>query len=210
MRSLPIMLALWFLVEVASAQGPNAIWRGRRIWRADTDPSRLLATPPPEATPWHHTRIAPEVGNGRLWSTRVFTREPRAIAPRRGRGPGAFGAPAGAPGLVFAKIGTEVLAFEAWEMFGTEGFGTLDAARAAWLEEQGYTGGVRTFVNPSRASERELPSEEIEPAGWFRRPAVLPRTRPVESVRFSVPPGMDPRLAAALGRSVSQTRTAER
>lgn len=74
----------------------------------------------------------------------------------------------------------------------------LRHARNYWLREQGYVGGVRTFTNPVRSEGGERSGALPEPAGWFRVPADVPRTRSREQVRYSLPPGMDPAAAAAL------------
>ncbi len=184
----------------ALAQSPLEWYRSSRFVRIDRSEDRLLATPPPARIDWHHTRAAPGIGNGRLWSVDPIRRLPAACSSRAGRGPGDFGVRQDGLRLAFATIGTEVIAFEPWERFGRSGFERLDRARAVWLRERGLTGGVRTFVNPvsGTASSNDGREATPSPSGWFRRPSVLPRTKPVESVRFSVPPGMDPRLAAAL------------
>lgn len=81
----------------------------------------------------------------------------------------------------------------------------LRRARDAWLREEGYTGGVRTFRNPApRNPEREQDLAEPVPAGWFRTPPEMPRTRSREQVRFSLPPGMDPASGERLRRAHEQ------
>lgn len=78
----------------------------------------------------------------------------------------------------------------------------LRRARDAWLREEGYTGGVRTFRNPApRNIESEQGSAEPVPAGWFRAPPEMPRTRSREQVRYSLPPGMDPAAGERLRRA---------
>ncbi len=169
--------------------------------RAD---ARLLATAPPSGTPWYHTRSAPLQGNGRIWRQRAVTRipsqQPRFSADDQAR----YGAEIGDRSLVFAWVGTEVVAFSPWQRFADQGYSRLNEARGVWLAERGYTGGVRTFMSPrvvqrtGRGAGERDGIDAIEPAGWFRVPAEMPRTRPVERVRFSPPPGMDPTLAARL------------
>jgi hypothetical protein len=78
----------------------------------------------------------------------------------------------------------------------------LRRARDAWLREEGYTGGVRTFRNPApRNPDIEQGSAEPVPAGWFRAPPEMPRTRSREQVRYSLPPGMDPASGERLRRA---------
>lgn len=189
----------------AAAQGPSPYLLVRTFWRADTNESRLLATPAPEKAAWHHTNQAPALGNGRVWNQSVVTREPVASAAGGERGAEHFGGAAADRGtLIFVKVGTEVVATSPWARGGTEGFQRLDLARSVWLREHGFAGGVRTFTNPSRVvgSESARPasneSETITPAGFFRTPADMPRTKKVEQVRYSIPPGMNPVLAARL------------
>jgi hypothetical protein len=211
MRVWFVMVAVAWCTGCVVGQDATAWYSSGRLLRLDRDPGRLLATRPPARLDWHHTRHAPAIGNGRLWLGEPVVRVPRAVAPRSGRGPDAFGLPADLDAFAFAKVGTEVLAFEPWERFGRDGFGTLDKARAVWLRERGLTGGVRSFVNPVRGAEEGRPSgSSIEPSGSFRRPTVLPRTKPIEQVRYSLPPGMDPRLASALRGPTSEIRRASR
>lgn len=210
MRPWLTVLAAFLCCAPANAEQPQQWYRSSRLIRVDRDENRPLATRPPAVVDWHHTRTPPVVGNGRLWMEPPVTRTPRAAVPRPGRGPDSFGAAFDEGVFAFAKVGTEILAFDPWERFGERGFETLDEARALWLREAGLTGGVRSFVNPiaerAEAGAGALPT----PSGWFRRPSVLPRTKPVEQVRFSLPPGMPPHLASALSSTDSAQRRASR
>lgn len=97
----------------------------------------------------------------------------------------------------------------------------LEASRAAWLKDQGFTGGVRTFMNdttiwgsPGEAPEADA-SGKIEPAGIIELPADMPRRKgrlrvdatpgselpdrglgPIS--RVSLPAGADPEVARRL------------
>lgn len=159
----------------------------------------------PAATPWHHTNRPPPTGNGRLWQDSVFFREPTPVVQRSGRGPAHFGAAQDDPGVLVLCYGHAMFAISAWDRSGQSALGHMDRARSDWLRDRGLVGGVRTFVNPRAAEsgqERTHRSENSdrspEPAGRFRRPADVPRTRPVEQVRYSLPPGTKPTTAAAL------------
>lgn len=164
---------------------------------------------PPAATPWHHTRRAPESGNGRLWISAPFNREPTPIIEHAGRGPEHFGAEPTYQPLIVTRVGAELLLISPWEQSGESGLRHFDRARAEWLRKQGYTGGVRTFRNPNTNRLGSVSpagtSAQPVPAGWFRAPADMPRTRPVEHVRYSLPPGMSPAAAARL--QTDETRT---
>lgn len=197
-----------------------------------TDPDRPLATLPPAKMSWHHTREAPEVGNGRLFEGGVVTRSPRARIDWPGPGPERYGAANDDRSLVHAKVGRAVVSFSPWVTLRSAPYGStvnvdnplpaawytrparvssgfsnpvqqraiedLRHARNVWLRERGYVGGVRTFTNPVRADKGERSGTLPEPAGWFRVPVDVPRTRSREQVRYSLPPGMDPAAVAAL------------
>lgn len=60
-------------------------------------------------------------------------------------------------------------------------FAELERARLAWLRANGYA-GVRTFTNPN-ADESEAANKLPEPAGWFRKPAEMPRGKSHEAVQ---------------------------
>lgn len=62
----------------------------------------------------------------------------------------------------------------------------LEGARHRWLRDNGFY-GVTTVRNPNAGamSESEDQAGDPEPAGWFRRPADVPRGRSIEEVRGS-------------------------
>jgi len=60
-------------------------------------------------------------------------------------------------------------------------FAELERARKQWLRANGYA-GVRTFTNPN-ADETEAADAMPEPAGWFRKPAEMPRGKSHEAVQ---------------------------
>jgi hypothetical protein len=70
----------------------------------------------------------------------------------------------------------------------------LESARHEWLRQNGFF-GVRTYTNPasSGSARRAAP----EPAGWFRIPEDMPKTRSREQVR-SEPAGDPAGVAAAI------------
>ena len=199
-----LMCALCCAAEAAQPQTYSAV---AIFYARPIDSAR-----PPATTSWHHTRRAPETGNGRLWISAPFNREPTPIVEHAGPGPERYGAEASSQPLILTRVGTELLLISPWEKSGQTGLRHFDRARAEWLRQQGYTGGVRTFRNPRAARpESGAPagtSAKPEPSGRFRTPTDLPRTRPVEHVRYSLPPGMSPAAAARL--QSAETRTALR
>lgn len=71
----------------------------------------------------------------------------------------------------------------------------LEQARQNWLQDNGYY-GARVFTNPD-ADRAEEAKAAPEPAGWFRIPEDMPRTRSREQVRAQ--PGADRAAAVAAG-----------
>ncbi|MEQ8770675.1 MAG: hypothetical protein RIB60_09225 [Phycisphaerales bacterium] len=61
-------------------------------------------------------------------------------------------------------------------------FRALERARRGWLKANGYA-GVRTFTNPSAGGDEAAVQGTPEPAGWFRKPAELPRGKSREAVQ---------------------------
>lgn len=181
-------------------------WRGGYDPTADNRFNRRLATLPPAGTPWLVTRTPPAVGSGRVWAGPAVLGglPPQPDIRWPDLGPQAFGREATAADLVFARVDTTVVAFSPWVRFLDDGNERLELARQQWLREQGYTGGVRTFVNPRTlaqpapaAAARAMP----EPSAVIRRPIDVPATRSREQVRFSLPPGVNEATRARLEAS---------
>ncbi len=86
--------------------------------------------------------------NGRLWvgTITVGPYDVEYATDEGNPGPTAYGA-VDHNDRVLARIGTEVVGFSPWGVFGGDGLQRFETARQEWLKEQGYTGGVRTFVN---------------------------------------------------------------
>lgn len=109
---------------------------------------RVLATPPPY--PLHRADDSRRPGfNGRLWIGETFDqgfRNPRAWGDP---GPTYFGASNRHARLAFVRIGTQVIAVSPWVRLDEASFPAHERGRSAWLKERGYTGGVRTHVNPA-------------------------------------------------------------
>lgn len=71
----------------------------------------------------------------------------------------------------------------------------LERSRHNWLQDNGYF-GTRTYTNPA-AGQGEAAKAAPEPAGWFRIPEDMPRTRSREQVLAE--PAADRTAAIAAG-----------
>ena len=98
----------------------------------------------------------------------------------RDPGPAAYGAIGAEDAVVYARVGEVVVAFSPWEHPGNA---RLEYARQAWLKENGYVGGVRTFVNDTLKRAEAVAS--AEPAA--KKHEIVPRaiiTVPIDIPRF--------------------------
>lgn len=76
-------------------------------------------------------------------------------------------------------------------------FTELERARRAWLRANGYA-GVRTLTNPN-AEQADTATKTPEPAGWFRKPAEMPRGKSREAVQADpIAPDRAHAIAASL------------
>jgi hypothetical protein len=87
--------------------------------------------------------------NGRLWIGRpIVGGLPETYPLGWGDpGPGAYGAGEYDFSSVHARVGQTIASFSPWEYVKGRGLRSLEMSRQKWLDERGYTGGVRTFVN---------------------------------------------------------------
>jgi len=193
----PVLFAL-----TPALAGTTGSVRGTE-WR-----NHALVTPPPVDTRHAHDILTNPI-SGRLWYGRDFIggERPRAL-PRvtREPGPHAYGAHAHAERLILVRVGHSIVGIHPFARIdGTGSLQTLEGARAQWLQENGYSGGVRTFVNPlhrdnylnSPAGRRhaaprahahphagadtrraEKPSGEIRPRATIEIPPEMPRFEP--------------------------------
>jgi hypothetical protein len=106
---------------------------------------RALATP--RAFP---TGIADSVRrpgfNGRLYVT-MSSPGPVTYHYPTGSNAETYGAAGLDDARVLARVGTEVVGFSPWIAFDGDGMKRYESARQEWLKENGFVGGVRTFVN---------------------------------------------------------------
>lgn len=79
-------------------------------------------------------------------------------------------------------------------------FRQLEKARRAWLRSNGFA-GVITFTNPDAEAEADASVKAPEPAGWFRKPAEMPRGKSREAVQAE-PEGMSTEAARAVAASL--------
>jgi hypothetical protein len=108
-----------------------------------------LVTPPPEDATRVYTPGISE-NSGRLW----FGSDVKDLRARRAwrHNPGkpAFGAAGPESERAKVRVGHLVVSVSPWDRIEEEGLENLERGRQQWLAERGYTGGVRTFVNPAR------------------------------------------------------------
>ncbi|MBK7405358.1 MAG: hypothetical protein IPJ41_12175 [Phycisphaerales bacterium] len=111
--------------------------------------NRLLATLPPEDASRVYTPGSSDY-SARLW----VAEDAKDIRARRAthENPGklAYGAADAGCDHVLVKVGPQVVRLSPWQQVEGEGWSNFERARSQWLAERGYTGGVRTFVNPAR------------------------------------------------------------
>ena len=141
----------------------------------------LVVAPPRERPGWLTTREARTEGNGRVWRgpAVVGGMSAGALARWDQRERFEYGASREDDGRVVVFVTYEPVVFSPWG--GLQGFEetTLEAARALWLRERGFTGGVRRVVRPSgggeRAAEGSVPSVRMWRSGGSGRGPVAGR-----------------------------------
>lgn len=88
--------------------------------------------------------------NGRAWIGRTARSRagdgghPEYALDWRSPGPAAYGAAEDDGSTAYIRIGHNIVGISPWE---TQSFSRLEEGRRQWLDERGYTGGVRTFVS---------------------------------------------------------------
>jgi len=162
---------------------------------------RMVATPRPypagRADDVHRPGF-----NGRVWIGRT-ARSREGAAPEyaldwRRPGPAAYGAAEDDSSTAYIRIGHNIVGISPWE---TQSFSRLEEGRRQWLDERGFTGGVRTFV--SDAALRQAGSGEgvdaspvaVRPAATDPEPLIiieLPEDQPRQKSRMRVDAGETP------------------
>jgi len=128
--------------------------------------------------------------NGRLWISRpiiggVDTGYPSG---RFDPGPESFGVSDDDTQQAWVRIGNTAVGLSPWETVRGSGLKNLESGRQAWLEERGYTGGVRTFVNDlylyapelaeadqSASAEHSAPAGDVQPRATIHTSPDQPR-----------------------------------
>jgi hypothetical protein len=107
--------------------------------------------------------------NGRIWigSITVGPQDGHYASGANDPGAAAYGG-VDVDQRVLARIGTEVVGFSPWTSFSGNGLHRYETARQEWLKEQGYVGGVRTFVNDLYLEKVEHFAQADEPAAGGR------------------------------------------
>ncbi|MEM1329707.1 MAG: hypothetical protein AAGG07_04020 [Planctomycetota bacterium] len=169
-RAIVTFAAASLLAGAAQAQQSATI----QSFRADD--GLVLLNPPP----YPHNRVGEvnrDGSNGRIWVGRGFIGGERTYNPLPWGGPGPekYGAPENDVSIVYTRDGLTQVAFTPWVRIGSEdrgpsvGLEDFERARSLWLREQGYTGGVRTVVNPASMGSRAVASrDEIRPRGTIK------------------------------------------
>ncbi len=95
--------------------------------------------------------------NGRIWNSRPINGPgcDHASFAWPAPGPAAYGAHGCDDAVVFGIVNHTLVSFSPWIKFHGETMKGYEAVRRQWLRENGFTGGVRTFVN-----DNPMPSEE--------------------------------------------------
>lgn len=160
--------------------------------------SPFLATTP--AVPYGRVLDVRQSGNGRLFSSpgEVGGAPLQMYWSGDEPGPAAYGAAEADSQVVYGRHGLfHVMPVSPWHRIDQPQYRDLEAARNAWLKENGYTGGVRTFVNEAvRAEEND--DGEIRPAMILNRPVDAPAFKRRMEVRGCMSDAEASRIASAL------------
>ena len=150
-------------------------------WHDNTRLGRPIATAAPYATAMADDVHRPGF-NGRGWATRPiiggmqgpYATDESLLAER-------YGGYGDEDATVYARVGSLVVGINAFEGIPQNGLRRFEQARNFWLQEQGYSGGVRTFVNdlylyrPPAEPDATSASARPEPRATIQLPADLPR-----------------------------------
>jgi len=185
----------------------GAVQMGITHFLGNHDPHRPVATLAP-----YPVGMADDVRrpgfNGRLWVSRPIMGSMQQGPYPIGwgtPGPEAYGAFDNQDAEVWARVGHQVVGISPWESLNQDGLKRLEAARNFWLQEQGYTGGVRTFVNDAYLWKQPAPKEEEHasasgvptPRATITLPADMPHQR--RRIRVDAGHGRDASPAACPG-----------
>ncbi|MFM9996790.1 MAG: hypothetical protein ACKVU4_13435 [Phycisphaerales bacterium] len=109
--------------------------------------------------------------NGRLWISRPVMGGRNGPYPFGDASPGAesYGAYGDEGAVAYARVGLLAIGIDPWESIGPENLRQLRRAQDFWLEENGYTGGVRTHVNDLYLS-KHVRADQPESAVYTAKP----------------------------------------
>lgn len=122
--------------------------------------------------------------NGKLWITRPimggmhgpYATEEGLLAER-------YGAYGDEDAAVYARVGSIIVGISAFQAIPQNGLRRFEYARNFWLQERGYTGGVRTFVNDAYLFRKDDGSPRVEagphegPLATIKLPDDMPRRK---------------------------------
>ncbi|MEL7474064.1 MAG: hypothetical protein AAGK04_12170 [Planctomycetota bacterium] len=153
--------------------------------------ARPIATPAPY--PYNIVDSTSRPGfNGRLWVDRAIVGGAERVWPIGwgDPGPAHFGAAEYTNPIVYVRRDAVVIGVSAWERFDADQAYPVKEAQRFWLQEQNYTGGVRTHIAPAvrQGVVESARPYVIEPRARFRAPADAPKLRQRMQVRV---PGRD-------------------
>lgn len=121
--------------------------------------------------------------NGRVWISRpIIGPEPRQQPlDWSDPGPGAYGAAESDAQTVYVRVGQVVVSISPWVAVQGTGMQHIEQARQDWLKEQGYIGGVRTFMNDAHMRRRADAGE----VGGVAMPASAKKIEPRATIQLS-------------------------
>jgi hypothetical protein len=161
------------------------------------DPNRPIASRAP-----YPAAVADDVRrpgfNGRVWVSRpiIGSMQQGPFPVGWGSpGPEAYGGFDNQDAEVYARVGHQVVGINPWESINSDGLKRFEAARNFWLQEQGYTGGVRTFINDlylwkqAESQPTEEHASAVPPTPMPRATITLPADMPPQRRRIRVDAG---------------------
>jgi hypothetical protein len=138
--------------------------------------------------------------NGRVWNARPIN-GPGCDHPCHAwpaPGPAAYGAGGCDDAVVVGIVNHTLVTFSPWIKFHGETMKGYEQVRRQWLRENGYTGGVRTFVNdaPMPSDEAGAQSSLPEPRAIIELAPDAPRAK--SRLRVDAAPKTNQPKAAAI------------
>ena len=125
--------------------------------------------------------------NGRLWRSRPGMAYGPYSVYSGNPGAESYGAYGEEDQLVYAKVGLMTIGISPWDRVEPRGLRQLENARQFWLKEQGYVGGVRTFVNDAYIAQPTTVAlaDDVDPE--VVKPRGLPEPRGIIELAPDMP-----------------------